>query len=123
MTKPSVIASTKGGHCLTVRMAAACMSEGEVRCIVRSQSGSTSRAGLGRGSVPASAGSQRNVTRTGLCRNVERLGHREAPTCELGLSRRGIHRRAEARLAGPLCLEDLRFRIDPGIEPGEIGGA
>ena len=59
--KPCVIASTKGGHCLTVRIARPCTADGTRGAIARSQSGSTACAGTGRGSRSMSAGSQRKV--------------------------------------------------------------
>jgi hypothetical protein len=39
LTKPCDIASTNGGHCLTVRTSCPCVSENAVRGIVLSQSG------------------------------------------------------------------------------------
>ena len=58
---PCRIASTNGGHCLTVRISRPCTGEATRGAIARSQSGSAARAGIGRGRKSISAGSQRKV--------------------------------------------------------------
>src|SRR3974390_1938072 len=60
---PYAIASTKGGHCFTVRISRPWISECAFAGIARNQSGSAPRAGYGRGRYFSSAGSQRKIMR------------------------------------------------------------
>jgi hypothetical protein len=55
MTNPCDIASTNGGHCLTVRTSGPCVSEKAVAGMARSHSGKARRAGIGRARSPAIA--------------------------------------------------------------------
>src|SRR5262249_38658100 len=63
MMKPWLIASMKGGHCLTVRTSRPCVSEKASFGISLIQSGNARRAGIGGGRRSRSFGSQRKITR------------------------------------------------------------
>src|SRR5262245_33699705 len=85
MVKPYAIASTKGGHCLTVRTSASWTCEKASDGIERSQSGSIVRANAGRSSRSIKAGSQRKMTRIAGSYSLRAEGERRDPEREQGV--------------------------------------
>ena len=61
MMKPYAMASTKGGHCLTVRTSWPWVGEKAPLGMARSQSGKAARAGSGGGKCACNAGSHRKT--------------------------------------------------------------
>src|SRR5438094_71643 len=134
MRKPSIMASTKGGHCLTVRISLPWNSENSVIFIARSQSGRPRRAGSGFGRTAWSAGSQRKTIFIGpITPSLGLACRRESADEKNGRCRRHRptrHGRKMIRLADAAFLPGLQqlvvgHRLALGVlvdlGPGSVG--
>ena len=109
MTKPWLIASTKGGHCFTVRTSASCTAEKASAGMARSQPGNALRAG-DRALQPVEQG--------GIA--AEDDAHRRAYPARIlatAARRNGISSVMMLRLLNSAGLAKVRYSLRAGSSP------